>query len=81
MFRNLKDLHSFEPFESNLETMKSASGKRHPGEKHNPLQTQEFNKESSKVSEIFAANFASFTLYHYVKVIVFLTDVLPESQS
>ena len=26
----------FAPFESNLETMKSASGKRHPGEKHNP---------------------------------------------
>jgi hypothetical protein len=25
-----------EPFESNLKTLKSASGKRHPGEKHSP---------------------------------------------
>jgi len=29
-------LHTFALFESNLENMKSASGKRHPGEKHSP---------------------------------------------
>jgi hypothetical protein len=25
-----------DPFESNLKTLKNASGKRHPGEKHSP---------------------------------------------
>ena len=32
----MKSAHTFAPFDSNLETMRSASGKRHPGEKHNP---------------------------------------------
>ena len=35
-WRDLKDLHTFAYYESDLETMKSASRKRHPGEKHNP---------------------------------------------
>ena len=35
-WRDLQDLHTFAPSDSNLETMRSASGKRHPGEKHNP---------------------------------------------
>ena len=34
--RDLQDVHTFPPLESNLKTMKSASGKRHPGEKHRP---------------------------------------------
>ena len=36
IFRDLQDLQIFGPFESNLETMKSASCKRLPGAKHNP---------------------------------------------
>ena len=35
-FSYLQGVLAFAPFESNLKTMKSASGKRHPGEKHNP---------------------------------------------
>ena len=34
--QNMKDLRTYVPFDSNLETMKNVSGKRHPGEKHNP---------------------------------------------
>ena len=33
IFLDLRDLYAFAPFESNLETTKSASAKRHPGEK------------------------------------------------
>ena len=32
----MQDLRTCVPFDSNLETMKNVSGKRHPGEKHNP---------------------------------------------
>ena len=41
-----KIYHPSAAFDSNLETMKSASGKRHTGEKHNP--GEETNKPQQR---------------------------------
>ena len=50
------EVHTSAPSESNLKTMKSASGKRHPGEKHNPLEEISRPQQCSEAHFCTASN-------------------------
>ena len=68
----LTDLHSFPPYESILETTKSASAKRHPGE-HSDL--KKCHKLSSQILVIVSQLFKNLILRCWSRFLLKLEQI------